>query len=208
MKTALALAALLLLAACGGQDATTASDTSTGSGRPTEVPTDVPAAPGTVTTRTLVTVLDTGSPELCLGPVAESWPPQCGGPPIDGWDWADLNGAFERQQGVRWGQFLVTGTWDGERFGYEGAIPAALYDTVADDGAGPALPEPAVEHTQAELEAIAREVGDLPGAQGAYAQDGHVLVDVTYDDGSLQAWVDQEHGEGVVVVTSMLVDAE
>ena len=170
MKTALALAVLLLLAACGSESGTTASDP--GPGRPTAVP----AAPGTVTTRTIVTVMDTGSAELCLGPVAESWPPQCGGPPIDGWDWADHQGIFERQQGIRWGQFVVTGTWDGERFGYRSAVPAALYDPIA-DGAGPALPTPAVEHSQPELEAIAEEVGDLPGAQGAYAQDGHVLVD-------------------------------
>lgn len=204
MRTALALAALLLVAACGtdeGTDGGTATDP--GSGRPTEVP----AAPGQVTTRDLVTVMDTGAPELCLGPVAESWPPQCSGPAIEGWDWGEQNGVFEQQQGVRWGQFVVTGTWDGERFGYEGAIPAALYDPPV-DGAAPALPTPAVEHTQEELEAIAGEVGrDLPGAQGAHAQDGHVLVDVTYDDGSLQAWADEEYGADVVVVTSMLVEA-
>ena len=46
---------------------------------------------------------------------------------------------------------------------------------------------------------------DLPGAQGAYGADGHVLVDVTYDDGSLQAWADEEYGENVVIVTSALV---
>lgn len=204
MRTALALAALLLVAACGtdeGTDGGTATDP--GSDRPTEVP----AAPGQVTTRDLVTVMDTGAPELCLGPVAESWPPQCSGPAIEGWNWGEQNGVFEQQQGVRWGQFVVTGTWDGERFGYEGAIPAALYDPPV-DGAAPALPEPEVEHTQEELEAIAGEVGrDLPGAQGAYAQDGHVLVDVTYDDGSLQAWADEEYGADVVVVSSVLVEA-
>ena len=200
MRTALALAVLLLVAACGSDRGTTATDP--GSGRPT----DVPAAAGQVVTRDVVTVMDTGSPELCLGPVAESWPPQCGGPPIQGWDWADHDGAFERQQDVRWGQFVVTGTWDGTTFGYASALPAAAHDPA--HGAGPALPAPSIEHTQEELEAIAEEVGrDLPGAQGAYAQDGHVLVDVTYDDGSLQAWADEEYGEAVVVVSSMLVDA-
>jgi hypothetical protein len=199
MRTALALAALLLVAACGSDDGTTATDP--GSGRPTEVP----AAPGQVTTRHIVTVMDTGTPELCLGPVAESWPPQCSGPPIEGWDWGEHHGMFDRQQDVRWGQFVVTGTWDGTTFGYRSAVPAALHDPATPEPT--ILPEPAVEHSPDELETIAEEVGrDLPGAQGAYAQDRHVLVDVTYDDGSLQAWVDEEYGEAVVVVSSMLVD--
>ncbi|GAB6983509.1 hypothetical protein [Nocardioides pyridinolyticus] len=204
MRTASALAALLLvLAACGSEDGATATDPS---GPSDAMPTAVPAAPGQVTTRGIVTVMDTGSPELCLGPVAESWPPQCGGPPIEGWDWADHDGVFERQQDTRWGLFVVTGTWDGATFGYDSAVPAALHNPIVD--AEPVLPRPAVELSQGELDEIAEQVGsDLPGAQGAYAEGGHVLVDVIYDDGSFQAWVDEEHGAGVVVVSSMLVDA-
>ena len=203
MKIALALAAVLLLAACGSERRHDRHRSRRG---PSDaMPTAVPAAPGQVTTRGIVTVMDTGQPELCLGPVAESWPPQCGGPPIEGWDWGDHDGVFERQQDVRWGQFVVTGTWDGTTFGYDSAVPAALHDPIADPG--PALPDPAVEYSQEELQAIAEEVGrDLPGAQGAYAQGGHVLVDVIYDDGSLQAWADEEYGEAVVVVSSMLLD--
>jgi hypothetical protein len=34
-----------------------------------------------------------------------------------------------------------------------------------------------------------------------------VLVDVVYDDGTLQAWTDATYGENVVVVSSALVDA-
>lgn len=201
VKTLVTVLALLsALAACGSEDGTTATDPSG------DLPTAVPSAPGSVTTRGIITVMDRGEPELCLGPVAESWPPQCGGPPIDGWRWADHEGMYESQQGVRWGQFAVTGTWDGARFGYRGAIAAAVYDPAAEEP--PTYPSPSVEHTQAELEAIAAEVGELPGAQGAYAQDGHVLVDVIYDDGSLQDRVDREYGEHVVVVTPMLVDEE
>ena len=127
-----------------------------------------------------------------------------GPPPVDGWDWADHHGVFERQQQVRWGQFAVTGTWDGTRFGYHDAIPAALYDAMP--GETVSYPAPAVEHTAAELEDIAGEVGDLPGAQGAYVDAGHVLVDVVYDDGSLQSWADRAYGKGVVVVRSALID--
>ena len=206
MRTLLAAVVLLLgapfLAACGDEGDTTATDP--GSSPGSSMPTEIPAAPGMVHTNGLGTVMDKGDPELCLGAVAESWPPQCGGPPIDGWDWADHHGVFERQQQVRWGQFAVTGTWDGTRFGYHDAIPAALYDAMP--GETVSYPAPAVEHTAAELEDIAGEVGDLPGAQGAYVDAGHVLVDVVYDDGSLQSWADRAYGKGVVVVRSALID--
>jgi hypothetical protein len=112
---------------------------------------------------------------------------------------------FDRQGDTRWGEFHVSGRWDGEVFTVVGAVPAALYD--------PEVPQPqptpaaAVDLSEQELAAVAEEVGAvLPGAQGAYALDGHVLVDVVYDDGSLQAWCDDEYGEGVVLVTSALVD--
>jgi hypothetical protein len=195
------LAAVLLLAACGADDApATATDPGA-----TPAPSAVPAAPGTVHTRGLATVMDTGSPELCLGPVAESWPPQCGGPAIAGWDWADHGGMFETAGETRWGMFAVTGQWDGTTFTYESAVPAALYDAMAEEP--PTYPAPAFVLSEGELEATAAKLGrELPGAQGAYAQDGHVLVDVTYDDGSLQDWVDQTYGDDVVIVTSMLVD--
>ena len=206
MRTLLAVFALLLaaplLGACGDEGDTTAHDPGGDPGR--SMPAEVPAARGTVHTRGLATVMDKGGPELCLGAVAESWPPQCGGPPIEGWDWADHHGVFERQQQIRWGQFLVTGTWDGSTFGYRDAVPAALYDAMPTEEVR--LPAPAVEHTRAELEDIAAQVGDLPGAQGAYADAGHVLVDVIYDDGSLQAWVDDTYGQDVVIVRSALID--
>ncbi|MBW3536894.1 MAG: hypothetical protein KY395_03870 [Actinobacteria bacterium] len=53
-------------------------------------------------------------PQLCLGGVQESLPPQCGGPDIVGWDWDDVDDE-ESVSGVTWGEYSVTGTWDGER---------------------------------------------------------------------------------------------
>ena len=63
------------------------------------------------------TVLESGDhgPQLCLGGVALSLPPQCGGPDIVNWDWDDAP-AKETRNGVTWGDYLVTGTYDGERF--------------------------------------------------------------------------------------------
>ncbi|HEX6400167.1 MAG TPA: hypothetical protein VF108_06830 [Actinomycetota bacterium] len=69
------------------------------------------------------TVLDAGSgPELCLGAVADSLPPQCGGPPILGWSWSEVDGE-ESVSGVTWGTFHVTGTFDGTSFTVEEVGP-------------------------------------------------------------------------------------
>lgn len=204
MRIFLAALALLTLAACGSGE-----DIAVDHGNDVvhvPMPTEVPSADGPVRTRDLVTVMDTGRPELCLGPVAESYPPQCGGPPLAGWSWKAQRGAFDQEGDIRWGQFAVTGTFDGTTFTVTGTIPAALYDAAATTS--PVVPEPAVELGEDELAAIAERLGrDLPGAQGAYAADGHVFVDVTFDDGSLQAWADEEIGDGVVVVNSALVPA-
>jgi hypothetical protein len=54
-------------------------------------------------------------PELCLGGVAESLPPQCGGVPIANWDWALVEGE-ESMSGTTWGEFRVVGTYDGTSF--------------------------------------------------------------------------------------------
>ena len=53
-------------------------------------------------------------PELCLSGVAESYPPQCGGVPLVGWDWAAVDGE-ETANGTTWGSYRVVGTYDGER---------------------------------------------------------------------------------------------
>jgi hypothetical protein len=204
MKTVLAAFVLLTLAACGGENGGQATDPGN-SPSDAAAPSEVPAAPGTVHTRGLVTVMDTGRPELCLGPVAESFPPQCSGPAIEGWDWAEQHGVFDHQGKVRWGQFAVSGTWDGTTFTVEDAIPAALYDAMAPEE--PTVPPAARSYTTQELADLAETLGrELPGAQGAFADDGHVFVDVTYDDGSLQGWADDRYGQHVVVVVPSLVD--
>ena len=50
-------------------------------------------------------------PELCSD-VAQSLPPQCSGVPLSGWDWAAAEGA-ESRNGTTWGEYAVTGRWDG-----------------------------------------------------------------------------------------------
>ena len=78
-----------------------------------EPPTPVPD--GEVRTQGLVMVLDDGDgPEMCLGGVAESYPPQCGGPALADFAWGDVGS--EEASGVRWGQYALTGTYDGTTF--------------------------------------------------------------------------------------------
>jgi hypothetical protein len=54
-------------------------------------------------------------PELCLGGITDSLPPQCGGLPISDWVWADVEGE-EAMSGTTWGEYHVVGTYDGETF--------------------------------------------------------------------------------------------
>lgn len=72
--------------------------------------TDLPQVAGVV--EFTDTIIDDGSgPELCLGAVEESLPPQCDGPVIKG---LDMSGWSDELDGVRWGERTVTVTWPPE----------------------------------------------------------------------------------------------
>lgn len=49
-------------------------------------------------------------PQLCLGGIETSLPPQCGGPEIVGWDWEQVDGE-ESANGTTWGDYRVVGTY-------------------------------------------------------------------------------------------------
>jgi hypothetical protein len=209
MRFLLALAALLLLAACGSD--TTVPDSAGPSGSPSAAspsgrPTAVPSATRPVATRHLATVMDTGSPELCLGPVAESYPPQCHGVPLADWDWADVEGTYEQSGSTRWGENAVTGTFDGDTLTVTRVVPAAAYDPAAPSppvgtgDAGSFGPKEAA--IQAKL-----EKDPLPGTLTVSPAIDAIVVEVVYDDGSLQAWADRGFGGGAVRVLSALVPA-
>ncbi|MDR7252369.1 hypothetical protein J2X46_001345 [Nocardioides sp. BE266] len=63
-----------------------------------------------------------------------------------------------------------------------------------------------VEHSHDELEKVQMALLDIPGMNevGSGNTDNQVDLVVLNDDGSIQQWVDQEFGEGVVVVESNL----
>jgi hypothetical protein len=153
------------------------------------------------------TVIQIGDadPELCLGPIAQSYPPQCGGPTVLGWEWASA-GQSETVGDVTWGTYAVFGTWDGTSFtSTKDPIPLALYDAMAIEdprlaGSAPgSTAETELTRIQAEL-----ELPETVEALGSYVQQGYVVVEVMFDDGSVQAVVDERYGPDVVIVQSSL----
>ncbi|MEV1130586.1 hypothetical protein [Agromyces sp. NPDC049794] len=198
----LATSALLMLAGCAGQGGGAATDDAWA---PTPPPLPAEAtAVGTVLEKD-------GTPELCLGAIAESYPPQCGGPEVIGWDWDAVEGE-ETAAGVTWGAYAVWGDWDGETFTItREPVLAALYDPMVDpDAPNPwddslppgALPEAEATVVQTQLEDV------MPDVLATAFVNGRVVVEVMYDDGSLQSQVDERFGEDAVVVIPSLRPAD
>lgn len=136
MRLLAVLLVSLSLAACGSDDTSpvTAGDAATTTAAQDPDRAD-PAPPDPTTTTTTTTATTTTTPgeerppqrytasatvlesrdhgpQLCLGGVATSLPPQCGGPDIVGWDWSLVDDE-ESASGTTWGTYSVVGTWDG-----------------------------------------------------------------------------------------------
>lgn len=197
-------AAALPLAACGSSP----SEPSPGAASSQAVPmvTAVPAATAPVTGLGTVIEKPGSPPELCLGPVAESWPPQCQGIPLVGWDWASNPPDSETEAGApvtRWGTYAITGTFDRTTLTVTSAVSLALYDTMAQPSPTP-VPPP--DLSDAQWDAVESALRATPGllTSGRSDDRGPVLVSVVHDDGSIQAWADASFGPGAVVVTSAL----
>ena len=187
---------MLVVAGCAAADAP-------GSSSPAPLGSVTPVPPaGEVSA--VGTVLDAvGEPELCLGPVAESYPPQCSGIPLEGWTWDGVEGA-ESSGDVTWGAYAVQGTYDGEAFTVtQPPIMLALYDPMATED--PTGGEPGAGD-EATLAAIQDELPDRLGDSylSSYPQDGWLWVDVVWDDGTWQDAADAEYGPDVVIVRSAL----
>jgi hypothetical protein len=152
------------------------------------------------------TVMDVGGAvELCLGPIAESYPPQCSGIPVEGWSWEGIEG-WETSGDVTWGAYAVQGTYDGSSFAVTAdPVMLALYDPMAP--ADPTGGEPGTA-SEAELtemqDALPALIGD--GLLASYPENGWLWVDVVWDDGTLQDAADETYGEGAVVIRSALRD--
>jgi hypothetical protein len=67
------------------------------------------------------TVIDAGgAPELCLGSIADSLPPQCGGIELRGWNWSNVSGE-QHASGTTWGEYHVVGSFQGSSFSVSSA---------------------------------------------------------------------------------------
>lgn len=194
--------ALMFLAACGNEPSepgTAADDPDRPVATPTAMPTGIPTATGPVTTSGLATVLDDGDgPELCLGGVMESLPPQCGGPKLLGWAWAAQGAHFEEAGGTRWGAFVVTGEFDGKAMTVESVVPEAEYDapppqdesvwhTPCQEPEGGWVPVDSTTTTDEALDAAGRVAREVPGFgqlwvdQSINPATGEDLEDVEYE---------------------------
>lgn len=205
------IAAVLALAACG-QGAGDSQEP--GGGAPPGEGTT--GAAGSVVYRGALTVLQDAegeAPELC-GAVAESYPPQCGGLPVSGWDWDAVE--HEEASGVRWGSYLVTGSFDGESLVLtEDPVPTAEVD-LADypelQYSEPEIGEPAEDLSVEELQAIADElVARFPVyVYGGWAdeQNGVALVDTLLVTPELEAYAKEHFPENAVAFSQMLKPVE
>ena len=93
----------------GGNTAPTADSTPSADG---ETGTS-PGNPGALFASATVLEAPGKGPQLCLGGIATSLPPQCGGPLITNWEWAKAP-TPEEAAGVRWGQYVIVGTYAAE----------------------------------------------------------------------------------------------
>lgn len=130
------LTTFALLAACGAPG--------TGSGSGTDASEDdavPPATPPDTEYGVSATFIETrdGGPQLCLGGVADSYPPQCGGPTLVNLDWDDV-ADHESASGATWGSGYAVGTYDGETFTLTRPVAAEAPEGADIDGSVPVLP--------------------------------------------------------------------
>jgi hypothetical protein len=103
---------VLLVSACGTAERTTGGAGTSGA-EPPATSTPLPQPAGLYEGEGMVLEAKGRGPELCLGGVTDSLPPQCSGIPLLGWDWRSLDGA-ESAAGTTWGSYHVIGRFDGE----------------------------------------------------------------------------------------------
>jgi hypothetical protein len=207
MPRALLLLAVpvVLLAGCAGTaDPGSSGDVVPGgAGEPTAV-----AAPGEVVGQGTVLQKDGEAAQFCVGPVMESYPPQCSGPELVGWEWPD-DGMWESANGVTWGTYAVSGTWDGTAFTVgEMVIPLALYDPMKTDPDPRSDPANAGDNSEDLLLRVQQELSSWTEVLvlSSYPANGYLWATVYYDDGSIQASLDEVYGPDVVIVESAFKD--
>jgi hypothetical protein len=166
----------------------------------------MPAVDPTELLRGSGTVLDDGSgPQLCLGGVAESYPPQCSGITLAGWDWDAVDGE-ESAAGTTWGEFHVVGTYDGVTFS---VVEAGPYDPeTAALGGDRDFTTPCPEPEGGWVAADPSKAGDAAftaGAAIAQALPGYVALWVDYAEDVPPEELDKRAMQGDPVLQIMNV---
>jgi len=195
------LAAALVGSGCGGDTAetgTTAGGDGDGATQQYEGSFTVLESPG-------------HGPQLC-SEVATSYPPQCGGLDIEGWDWEAVDGE-ETANGVTWGSYHVTGTFARGRFMLtappESSEPGGDAPDAQLPDFSPACDQPEVsDPTQgmAQWEGIEIDVPDLVAAwvsDPAGEWDGPFVANLVVLPGRAPATIDlvrQSYGGALCVV--------
>jgi hypothetical protein len=208
---AAAVLTVLGATACSTEAEMKAVDPSGSDGSAAAAPSDgapTPVPDGEVRTQGLVMVLDDGDgPEMCLGGVAESYPPQCGGPALTDFEWGDVG--FEEASGVKWGSYALTGSFDGTAFTVTDAIPAALYDVMAEPEQDPlaaacddATTTDTAKATPEDMDATLAAASALPTYATAWLTGNTINVAVTEDAEGAEAELRRTWG-GMLCVTTV-----
>lgn len=165
---------------------------------------DAPAEPTPVIGEGTVIQVGDAAPQFCLGAIAESYPPQCSGPEIVGWDWDAYDGS-ETSGDVTWGTYAVWGEWDGTTLTATSAIQLALYDPMPI--LDPALdPENPGATPETELQDAQEQIGEEAPVEvlSSWIENGYLFVRVLFDTGTVQAWADERFGPDVVQIRPAL----
>ncbi len=189
---AVALLPVAFLAACGAGDSAPPGGS--------HDPSQLYEADGTV-------LDDADGPKLCLGGIAESYPPQCSGLRLVGWDWNAVEGE-ESASGTTWGDFHLVGTYDGEVFTVAEARPSDPAVAAAGFGGERNFTTPCPEPEGGWIPIDPSRISDesfAAGAAVAESRPGHVALWVDYVGDHTPEELDQLAVEGKPVLQIMNV---
>lgn len=157
--------------------------------------TAVPAAPGGEVTGDVLIFGTAEEPELCLGAVRESYPPQCGGPSLKGnFDWAQV--AFDDEGGLRWTdqRYTVRGFYDPDD-GDSGSFTLTAPVVLAPEGEPDELDFPQL-CDDPYADGGSPDAGVTPGEDPALAEEAAMqkLSEVTATLPLVAAWLSDSDG--------------
>ena len=157
------------------------------------------------------TVIETAdsAPQFCLGAIAESYPPQCSGPELIGWDW-DLFDGLRDVGRCHVGRLRGVGRPTMKRASPSRMPSCSRSTTPMPDRRSVHRPGEG-RHNERGRPASSLQERVIANAPSKFSrrtpQNGYLFVYVVHDDGSVQAWADASYRtRDVVQVRSALVE--